>query len=176
VVQRREEPVVEAVKAGHVVLLRVDRLDPAEQLPRLVDDVRTEIEQHTAAGGGEATGRWVLLHARLERDELAERAAVEQRTNGEEVGVPPPVLIHRQCNPRAFGRLDRRARRSRVGGERLVAHGGQPAGDRLVDEGDVGRQWGGDHHGVHLGGHQSIYVVDSLRPRVVMGQLCPPLR
>jgi hypothetical protein len=88
------------------VRLGVHRSGRAEQLQGLVGHVAAEVAQHAAAGHGEAAGWRVLLHPRLERGHLAERARVQERADGAEIRVPAPVLVDGERDARPFGLLD----------------------------------------------------------------------
>ena len=95
--ERDEHVVVEAVVADRP--LGVDRVDRAEEDQRLVDQVAPEVEQRPAPGGLRNAIGYEPFEAALHPHDAPEPPAVDEAPEGEEVGVPPPVLVRRQHEP-----------------------------------------------------------------------------
>ena len=131
-VRQRDEGVVVDLSAGAPdVDLAVDADRGAEELDGLIDEVRAEVEQHSAALEG--IGRLApharphfgteALEARLEARDLAEGPLGDQPPERDEVAVPAPVLEDRQPAPGG----EQSPRLGRVRRERLVDDDRQPA-------------------------------------------------
>ena len=162
---------------GAVALLGqvgVHRQRCAEQLHGLVDQVRAQVVPQAAAGAGAVAPAIGHLRAepvevRVQFGDFAQRAAIEQGAQREEVGVPAAVVEHAEHAAGCRGRVDHGLRLGRVEGERLVDHdmlaGGQRSQrkrrvgvvrgghddevDRRIGEGARGI---GDDMGVRMGG------------------------
>ena len=99
-----EEP---ARAAACIVQFGVDRYDRAEQQQRLVDDVRTKVEQDPSARCRDPACWRVLLHPRLEPRDPPKLPGVDHGADGEKVGVETTVLVHRQRYSGPFRLLQR---------------------------------------------------------------------
>ena len=132
---------------------------------RLVDEVAAEVQQGAAARGRRAL--LPALEARLEPRDPAQRAVVDQRPDGQEVGVPPPVLVDRQQDAEPLGEVDGRAGVRCGERERLVDDDRETEFESLLAQRDVrvGRRRDGD--GLDPGGLQPGQVVDHGRARML---------
>jgi hypothetical protein len=118
--------------------------------------VGAEVEQRATAGRARSDLRRQPLEARLETDDVAQRPTVDEGSDGEEVGVPAPVLVRRQGEAQPLGELHRAAGGGRVERERLVADHREAHVQRLFAERRVRVGRGRDRDrlrpgGLHLG-------------------------
>ena len=111
-VLEREEDVVLHLRAGASrVDLRVHELGWAEELERLVDEMRAEVEEQSARLGwllapGARELRPPAVDPRLEAVHRAERALADELPHREEVAVPAAVLEHGQHEAVLVGGVD----------------------------------------------------------------------
>ena len=113
-----------------------------EQKQGLVDEVGAEVEQNSAALRGVAAfapdvGRHAgaeALEARLEADDVAERAVFDQAPHGEEVTVPAAIMESRHAAVVGAGLGEQRLGIARRDGQRLVDDDRETARERLAGE------------------------------------------
>ena len=182
VLQRDEHVVVDLDAGAAAVDLRVDLRDRAEQLQRLVDDVRAQVVEQAAGLGRVAELAPVVLGlghpavvAGLEAEHLAELPGIEDLPDGEEVGVEAPVLEDRQADARRLRRGDDLLGLERGRRERLVDDHRQAGLDRPQRERHVRAVRRADHDEVEVAGplEQRVGVRHDLRAR---GGRCAPGR
>ena len=98
--EREEDVVVHLCSRPQLPHLGVHRASRPEQRKRLVDRVRTQVEQHPT-GVLRRTGlapladvdlRAPALKARLEPAQVSQRTVLDEAPQGEEVAVPAPVV------------------------------------------------------------------------------------
>lgn len=147
--QGHKDVVVESVLVVTVVHLGVHPLHRAGQHQSLVDQVAAEVDEGAAARGRSTRLGPEDLEPGFVADHGADFAAVQQRPQREEVGVPPAVLVHRQRTALLLRELDGGTGRGRVECERLVADDGQAQFQRLPHQWDV--RGGGRGDGDRLG-------------------------
>ncbi len=78
-----------------------DRVGQAEELQRLIDQVRPEIHPQAGAGSGPfapavAHGRPISIEMRLEERQNAERPAANDDLRAEKIAVPAAIVEHGQ--------------------------------------------------------------------------------
>ncbi len=129
----------------------VQALRRAEQLQGLVEHVRAEVVQQAAARRGRFAPALLdvgaeTVEVRLEAAYAAQRAAAEQRLQGQEIGVPAAVVVNAEHAAVFPGAGDQGFRLGAADGEGLVDDhvlAGQQGG---VRQGEVGLVRRGDHH------------------------------
>ena len=137
-----------------------------EQAEGLVQQVRAEVVPEAAAGFAGLPP--ALAHVRPEAVEVgfevghpAQLVPVQERPDGEEIGVPAAVVEHRQDPSGLLGPLDQVPGLGGVQGERLVHHHVLAGGQRLGGQGVVAGVGGGDDHQVDVRPGEQVF-----RPRV----------
>ena len=122
---------LEIIRGHRTVALQGDvgehRLGHAEQLQCLVDQVRAQVVPQPGAGlvafaPAVGHGRPVTVEVRVEFHDFAQRALRDQLAQGEEVGIPAPVLEYADDTAGAFRTGDHLLRLAQGHGERLVDH------------------------------------------------------
>src|SRR6185437_10765780 len=130
--QRHEAVVIRLRARSPMRLLSIDGIGPAEELERLVNQVRAEVEEQPTRQrwigalppGVGLRSRAEALEAALEACDASECVALHQAPHGEEVIVPAAILEDAKRLPGALGRRDHLLRLGGAGCEWLIDHDG----------------------------------------------------
>ncbi len=158
VVQDEEHVVVHLfVRATHLQF-REPHAGRTEQQQRLVDQVRAEVEKHSAAVRGSGVRlpglgdlRGPAFKTGLKTGDRAQRLPGQQLLHSEEVAVPAPVLEDRQHAAQPLCEADQFLPFGAPDGERLVHHHVEPGFQGCLGQRVMRCRGGPQHHEVKVG-------------------------
>ena len=173
--QDHERVIVGLLLGAADLKLSVDHRRRAEQLQRLIDQMRAEVEQHAAAVRRRGTGlprlgnrRRPALEAGLEARYAAQGFPGQQLADSQEIAVPAPVVEHREHPAQPLSQGDQLPALGGADSERLVHHNVQSRLQRRLRQRKMGGGRGPQHHEVKVTGElkDSIAVAHCFDARV----------